>query len=193
MDYLGPEFLRVKSTIEQNALAALALAHAHAPTCSFSGDVMERHGGALVVHDLMETSVSGVYAAGDCCYYNTHSSSSSFCTDSKNDSHDAIAGNHWFQMRLWTQARSMGTYAAQCMCNKNDALGGDMFFEIFAHVTRFFGHKVHYGAYLTLPYLAALCNIDGSNALTRAYTHAGVVTSPWQLYPTTLLTMLSVP
>mmetsp|Transcript_17403 Transcript_17403/g.16735 ORF Transcript_17403/g.16735 Transcript_17403/m.16735 type:complete len:173 (+) Transcript_17403:1-519(+) len=53
-----------------------------------------------------------------------------------------MAGRHWFQMRLWTQARSMGLYAAQCLCGDQDNHGGDFAFEIFAHATRFFGYKV---------------------------------------------------
>lgn len=36
----------------------------------------------------------------------------------------------------------MGQYAAQCMCNKADDYGTDMHFELFAHITRFFGYKV---------------------------------------------------
>ena len=155
VDYLGPEFLRVTSPSPSTVTSAEGRAEAvDAVTHSFREDVVERHAGALVVNQFMETSVLGVYAAGDCCHYNahlSHSSSSSFssCTSSEdypNSSSysDALTGTHWFQMRLWTQARSMGIYAAQCMCDQNEDLGGDMFFEIFAHVTRFFGHKVHF-------------------------------------------------
>lgn len=47
-------------------------------------------------------------------------------------------------MRLWTQARQMGNYAAKCMAA--DALGDsvdmDFSFELFAHVTKFFNYKV---------------------------------------------------
>ena len=167
--------------------------------------VEERKGGALVVNMHMETSVKGVYAAGDCCSYcpstsisrsnrqipydshgteitdlntridaihyettnqfesrNTSTSCNNVAStnEPKNDnttdivskgpSHlhhnidymNAITGKHWFQMRLWTQARSMGIYAAQCMCGLQDSHGGDFFFELFAHVTRILGHKV---------------------------------------------------
>jgi len=47
----------------------------------------------------------------------------------------------WLQMRLWTQARQMGQFAAQCMADeeKNDL---DFCFEAFAHATTFFGFKV---------------------------------------------------
>ena len=47
-------------------------------------------------------------------------------------------------MRLWTQARQMGAYAARCMAAH--ASGGtitlDFCFELFTHVTTFFGYKV---------------------------------------------------
>lgn len=47
-------------------------------------------------------------------------------------------------MRLWTQARQMGWYAAKCMAA--DTLGEpidmDFSFELFAHVTKFFNYKV---------------------------------------------------
>jgi thioredoxin reductase len=49
----------------------------------------------------METNFPGVYAAGDVCHaeWGSHS-------------------KHWFQMRLWTQARQMGLYAAHCMATE---------------------------------------------------------------------------
>jgi hypothetical protein len=37
---------------------------------------------------------------------------------------------HWFQMRLWTQARIMGMYAAHCMAGKCEELGMDFNFEL---------------------------------------------------------------
>ena len=49
------------------------------------------------------------------------------------------------QMRLWTQARQMGAYAAKCMVahSQGTAVTMDFCFELFAHVTKFFGYKVH--------------------------------------------------
>lgn len=48
-------------------------------------------------------------------------------------------------MRLWTQARPMGGYAGLCMVasltNQEPPLL-DFNFELFTHVTRFFGFKV---------------------------------------------------
>ena len=54
-------------------------------------------------------------------------------------------------MRLWTQARQMGLLAGKSMVTSNtntspenfkDQDEPDFAFEIFAHVTRFFGFKV---------------------------------------------------
>ena len=47
-------------------------------------------------------------------------------------------------MRLWTQARQMGAYAAKCMVAHSDGedIAQDFCFELFAHATRFFGFKV---------------------------------------------------
>jgi len=49
---------------------------------------------------------------------------------------------HWFQMRLWTQARQMGCLAARGMASPSTAAMFDFSFELFAHVTKFFGFKV---------------------------------------------------
>ncbi|XP_036107257.1 pyridine nucleotide-disulfide oxidoreductase domain-containing protein 1 isoform X2 [Molossus molossus] len=50
----------------------------------------------------------------------------------------------WQQMRLWTQARQMGWYAAKCMAaaTLGDSVDMDFSFELFAHVTKFFNYKV---------------------------------------------------
>ncbi|CAF0943950.1 unnamed protein product [Didymodactylos carnosus] len=83
--------------------------------------------GGLEVDEFMRTSVKDVYAAGDVC----------------------TAGwkhaEHWFQMRLWSQARQMGHYAAKCMLahmSNDDNISMDFCFELFAHVTKFFNMKV---------------------------------------------------
>ncbi|XP_061494413.1 pyridine nucleotide-disulfide oxidoreductase domain-containing protein 1 isoform X2 [Rhineura floridana] len=82
--------------------------------------------GGLNVDKYMHTSLPDVYAAGD------------ICTTSWEPS------PVWQQMRLWTQARQMGWYAAKCMAA--DILGEpvdmDFSFELFAHVTKFFNYKV---------------------------------------------------
>lgn len=49
-------------------------------------------------------------------------------------------------MRLWTQARQMGAYAGRCMAlhwkNPGSRMELDICFEVFSHVTKFFGYKV---------------------------------------------------
>ena len=84
---------------------------------------------AIKVNEQMETNIKGIYAAGDVCHANWKSS------------------NHWFQMRLWTQARQMGMFAAQCMYTSLQSHGVekkdlDFCFEMFTHATNFFGYKV---------------------------------------------------
>ncbi|CAL4105424.1 unnamed protein product [Meganyctiphanes norvegica] len=82
--------------------------------------------GGLMINESMETSLSNVYAAGDVC------------------SPSWEPAQHWFQMRLWTQARHMGSYAAKCMYSSlaNEEIYMDFAFELFSHATKFFGYKV---------------------------------------------------
>ncbi|CAD7696939.1 unnamed protein product [Ostreobium quekettii] len=88
---------------------------------------IERAGdGGLVVDREMRTSADGVWAAGDVC-------SAGWAAEES---------QQWFQMRLWTQARVMGAYAGRCMAGMADELQCGFNFELFTHVTRFFGKKV---------------------------------------------------
>ncbi|XP_018425822.1 PREDICTED: pyridine nucleotide-disulfide oxidoreductase domain-containing protein 1 [Nanorana parkeri] len=82
--------------------------------------------GGLKVDDHMRTSVPNVYAAGDIC--------TAAWTPSP----------LWQQMRLWTQARQMGWYAAKSMAadHLGEKIEMDFCFELFAHVTKFFNYKV---------------------------------------------------
>nr|CAH8847390.1 unnamed protein product [Trichobilharzia regenti] len=94
--------------------------------CSFDR-VSMRLGGGLLIDEQMRTSCKDVYAAGDCAYAHWTWSP------------------HWFQMRLWNQARQMGFHAAKCMfCHTNGDTNVplDFSFELFTHVTYFFGFKV---------------------------------------------------
>lgn len=81
--------------------------------------------GGIKVDWKMETNLPDIFAAGDVSTV------------------DWIS-EHWFQMRLWTQARQMGMYAAKCMYSTfvNETLYQDFCFELFTHVTSFFGFKV---------------------------------------------------
>uniref|UniRef100_A0A0K8SBP7 Pyridine nucleotide-disulfide oxidoreductase domain-containing protein 1 n=2 Tax=Lygus hesperus TaxID=30085 RepID=A0A0K8SBP7_LYGHE len=82
--------------------------------------------GGLKVNWKMQTSLENVYAAGDACSVNWD------------------LAPQWFQMRLWTQARHMGTYAAKSMvCDiRGEELLQDFCFELFTHATKLFGMKV---------------------------------------------------
>lgn len=84
--------------------------------------------GGINVNWEMKTNEDGIYAAGDVC------------------SADWDKAPHWIQMRLWTQARQMGCYAARSMASnfktEEQHLMQDFCFELFTHVTRFFGYKV---------------------------------------------------
>lgn len=82
--------------------------------------------GGIKVDTKLESSLKDVYAAGDACTCSWD------------------IAEHWIQMRLWTQARQMGTYAAKAMhCSlNNEEFWQDFCFELFTHVTSFFGMKV---------------------------------------------------
>lgn len=82
--------------------------------------------GGLKVDDQMQTSESDIYAAGDVC---------TACWK---------PSPLWQQMRLWTQARQMGWYAARCMAAHvlSESIELDFCFELFSHITKFFNYKV---------------------------------------------------
>lgn len=82
--------------------------------------------GGIKVDENMRTNIQDVYAAGDVC---TPAWEPAKC---------------WFQMRLWSQARPMGAFAAQCMNSHLECedISLDFCFELFAHITKFFGFKV---------------------------------------------------
>lgn len=89
--------------------------------------------GGVRVDKRMRTSVQGIFAAGDCC------------------TADWERAEHWFQMRLWTQARQMGMMAGKSMAAEQSKGEGeevdadllqDFCFEFFGHVTRLFGLQV---------------------------------------------------
>ncbi|XP_017056726.1 pyridine nucleotide-disulfide oxidoreductase domain-containing protein 1 isoform X2 [Drosophila ficusphila] len=82
--------------------------------------------GGISVDEMMRTNLEDVYAAGDVC---TASWSPAM---------------HWFQMRLWTQARQMGSMAGRSMAaaSENETVYQDFCFELFGHVTKLFGYPV---------------------------------------------------
>ena len=82
--------------------------------------------GGVVVDEVMRTSKERVYAAGDLA------------------SPGWTLAAHWLPMRLWTQARQTGMQAAVAMVAdaRGEDVTQDFCFEMFAHVTKFFGFKV---------------------------------------------------
>lgn len=82
--------------------------------------------GSIKVDLNMGTSLEDIYAAGDVCSVSWE------------------IAEHWFQMRLWTQARQMGLYASKAMAASlyQEPILQDFCFELFTHVTTFFGYKV---------------------------------------------------
>eukprot|EP00890_Picochlorum_soloecismus_P004543 jgi/Picsp_1/508/NSC_00506-R1_pyridine nucleotide-disulfide oxidoreductase domain-containing protein 1-like len=80
--------------------------------------------GGLLVDSRQETTQAGVFSAGDSCTVNNRDL------------------DVWFQMRLWSQAHAMGTYAAHCMLGVEEDMASDMAFEMFSHVTYFLGKRV---------------------------------------------------
>ncbi|KAK3277346.1 hypothetical protein CYMTET_14636 [Cymbomonas tetramitiformis] len=88
-------------------------------------EIEKAEDGAVVVDRQMRTSAADVYAAGDACSLGWDDKSAFF-----------------FQMRLWTQARLQGRYAAHCMAGVTDQLALGFNLELFTHTTRFFDLKV---------------------------------------------------
>lgn len=82
--------------------------------------------GGITVNEMMETCIPDIYAAGDVCHAGWEHA------------------DHWFQMRLWTQARQMGGMAGRSMAAKitGDEIYQDFCFELFGHVTSLFGYQI---------------------------------------------------
>ena len=90
-------------------------------------DVRIAPDGGIVVDESFETSIPDVFAAGDCCSPGWEFSP------------------FWQHMRLWTQAKQMGTCVARSIVaslNKEPKVPLDICFDVFTHVTTFFGFKV---------------------------------------------------
>lgn len=98
------------------------------PAVNFSWDKEPEIGqdGGLAVNEFQETSIKNIYAAGDVATARWQHAP------------------HWFQLRLWTQARQMAGMAAKAMHSniiKEEVLQ-DFCFELFTHCTILFGYQV---------------------------------------------------
>ncbi|XP_030035946.2 pyridine nucleotide-disulfide oxidoreductase domain-containing protein 1 [Manduca sexta] len=98
------------------------------PAVNFTWDKEPKKGsdGGLAVNENQETSIKNIFAAGDVA-----------CAAWKH-------APHWFQLRLWTQARQMAGMAAKAMHGRitNEEVLQDFCFELFTHCTSLFGYRV---------------------------------------------------
>lgn len=85
--------------------------------------------GILIDKNMRSINVPWLYAAGDCCTCHQW---------------PADETENWMQMRLWSQARIMGQYAAKSILNNFYGVENylDYSFANFAHSTSFFGFQV---------------------------------------------------
>lgn len=124
----GVDFVISATGVDANLnLASCACPIATTSSTSSLKTAPADEGGGLVVNELMQCSRPEVYAAGDCAYAGW-----------------VPKAPHWFQMRLWSQARQTAFQAAKSMFyhNLGDEVPLDFSFEIFTHITHFFGYKV---------------------------------------------------
>ncbi|XP_017081456.2 pyridine nucleotide-disulfide oxidoreductase domain-containing protein 1 [Drosophila eugracilis] len=115
-------------TLEQVTCDFIVSATGVLPRTSFTCDSALKFSedGGISVDEMMRTNLEDVYAAGDVCTAKWP------------------AAMHWFQMRLWTQARQMGSMAGRSMAatSEGETVYQDFCFELFGHVTKLFGYPV---------------------------------------------------
>ena len=101
------------------------------PLAQCQGAHVDDEDGGILVNSCMQAvglEDKCVYVAGDACT----------CSWAK----DWNESPHWFQMRLWTQARTLGAFAGACAVGAADELAMGYNLEVFAHTTRFLGEDV---------------------------------------------------
>lgn len=86
-------------------------------------ELCEEENGILIDKNMRSINVPWLYAAGDCCTCHQW---------------PADETENWMQMRLWSQARIMGQYAAKSILNNFYGVENylDYSFANFAHSTR---------------------------------------------------------
>lgn len=111
----------------------------------------------------MRTNLESIYACGDVCSVDW-----------------AHQTPNWFQMKLWTQARQLGFYTAKCvhahLTNSNPELYFN--FEVFSHVTKFFGFRVillgcYNGQNLLENNYKILCKVEPKKCFIKVILQAG--------------------
>ena len=118
------------STVEVDLVVAAAGVE---PRCDWlSADVAPRSSvdGGILVDECMRTVgpyADSILAIGDAC-----------TMESRSNKLDVP----WFQMRLWSQAAQAGAFAARVVAGVADADAFGFNYELFTHVTTFFGLKV---------------------------------------------------
>ena len=118
------------TTIEVDAVVAAAGVE---PRCDWLDEVAaprSKSDGGILVDACMRTVGpygDSIFAVGDACTMSARASNPE---------------TPWFQMRLWSQAAQTGAFAAKVAAGVCDADALGFNFEIFTHVTRFFGLKV---------------------------------------------------
>ena len=79
------------------------------PDLRMIGQEFDTSADGILVDEYMRTSVAGVCAAGDCCHVQVTNSTGGkmgLPTDSVGVDGNVGGGEHWFQMKLWTQVSS---------------------------------------------------------------------------------------
>ncbi|KAF8067218.1 PYROXD1 [Scenedesmus sp. PABB004] len=98
-----PLYLRLSSGKEVGVDLAVQAIGVEPATDWLPAELRRAPDGGVLVDENLESSVPGVFAAGDCCTVDPGRTAA-----------------HWFQMRLWTQARLMGLHAAAGMAGARD-------------------------------------------------------------------------
>lgn len=102
-----------------------------------------------------------VYAAGDCASCELREGRSKGLLAEKDGI--STAAVPWFQMRLWSQARTSGTFVARVMCGECDDDAWGFNYELFVHSTSFFGARC---VFLGLYNGQLLDNVDEKDVTT---------------------------